>query len=699
MSGRHLPVIALAATLAVGTALAAAQGEGELRALFSHQAAIRAERGGLVRLPLPPQVLALCSADLRDLRVFDARERELPFLVDSGRRPDEAIAVRRTFTPRVLGLSREQSEPEGRQLLTREIYAIEAPSGPPEGEHWELVFDVHWARFVREVRVSHGPAQQGEQVLASGSIFRLDAETERVRLPLLPLPARKLRVELSGAEEFYLEPSFRFESARNLDALERSSVRLDESAREQRDGLTVITLERPGGIVPDLLRVDTATGSFSRRLRVWDERPGGADALLGGGRVFRVAVDPPVDRLELGLAPARGAALRVEVEDGDSPPLEKLRFFAVVRRPVLVFELADAGVATLRFGGGRTRAPRYDLAALRLGPSRALRGAPAEGAARLHDPELLVEARLGAVGPSPFYTDTPALAFARRPGATVDARAWSHRRPVTLEPSPEGLARLPLAIEDVAHARADLADVRVVDDAGHQWPYLLQADAHREEVLLLSGPPETRRKVSRYTLELPAAPLRLDGVILRTSAPYLDRAYELEATLDGGRREVIARGRIEVDARDPRPIRISFAPRHVRELELAVEDGDDAPLRFEEARGRARLPELFLVAPIGRYDLLLGNPDVAPPSYELVRVRELVLAARSGVAEAGALEANPAYTLAARLGGEDGPSPLLRTAALWAVLLIAVAVLALVTLRVARRESPPADAPAGDEQA
>jgi len=110
----------------------------------------------------------------------------VPFLVDSGRRPDQVVKVERTFEPRVLGLSREQSEPEGRPVLTRETYAIEAPPAPPENAHWELVFDVHRTRFVRQVRVLNGPSGEAEQALAQGAIFRLDAETEHLRLTVDP---------------------------------------------------------------------------------------------------------------------------------------------------------------------------------------------------------------------------------------------------------------------------------------------------------------------------------------------------------------------------------------------------------------------------------------------------------------------------------------------------------------------------------
>lgn len=71
------------------------------------------------------------------------------------------------------------------------------------------------------------------------------------------------------------------------------------------------------------------------------------------------------------------------------------------------------------------------------------------------------------------------------------------------------------------------------------------------------------------------------------------------------------------------------------------------------------------MAPEGGYSLLLGNPDVPAPRYELERVRDVVLAASNNAAEAGPLEANPEYSLRARLGGEDGASGLLQTGLVW----------------------------------
>jgi hypothetical protein len=106
----------------------------------------------------------------------------------------------------------------------------------------------------------------------------------------------------------------------------------------------------------------------------------------------------------------------------------------------------------------------------------------------------------------------------------------------------------------------------------------------------------------------------------------------------------------------PRPPRIPFLPQRVQELELRIDDGDDAPLQFVEANARAWISEFFLVATRGSYDLLIGDPDASPPRDELERMRDVVLAVAAAEAQADPLEPNPAFSLAARLRGEDGPA-------------------------------------------
>lgn len=689
-----------AAALAVATLAFPASGASPaaLKRLFPQEAPLAAEQPGLMRLVLPPAVIKACRPNLSDLRVFDVRGREVAYLVDS-HALDEVLEVTESFDSTVRGLRRDVQEPERGPGLYTEIYQIEAPPEDPAEGTWDLVFQVPRGRFVREVTVRQGGAEGSEVVVGGEPLFRLDSRTQRTRFSLPPISRQPLFVEITGKEGAYLEPRFRFESGRRLEPPRAGVVALEELSRERVEGKTVIELARPSGLVPDRLQVETITGSLSRRVSVWDEQPGRADLRIAQGTVYRLAGRQRLSNLRLRLRPARGDSLRVEIEDGDSPPLEDLRFSAIIRRPVLVFELpADARGAvtgTLRFGGGRALRPRYDLTALRLGAGRLLEGLPAEAAVLIHDAAEIPFVTLGELRANPSFDATPALAFAMHAGASLDPRSFSHRRPVFIVPSVEGLSRLRLSPEDTAQARADLGDLRIVDGESRQWPYLMKRDAGSEAVALEPIETESRKRRSRYRLALPVAPLRLDRLELRTDTPFFDRSYRLVTIGANGEERVLSQGRIVKQARKPRPARITFPPQPIDGLELIVEDGDDAPLRFRSLSARVRLPELFLAAPEGPYALLMGHPELPAPHYELERVRDVVLAVKSRHATPGLLEPNPVYSVAARLSTEDGLGGFVKTWLVWGVLLAAVAVLAILTQRVARQEPIPGDTSEG----
>lgn len=687
--------LAVLATLAlcgfVGAAAAEPETSGGLSSLLESEATISAEAPGLVRLVLPPGVIQGCRPDLSDLRVFDPAGGEVPFLVDS-LRLDERLEVTETFDGEMRGLRRDLAEPERGPATTSEHYDIAPPPREPRAGTWDLVFDARPERFVREVTVTQ-TGEKGDQTLLSAEpVFRLDGQTRRMRLPLPPLGTGTLRVEISGKEGFYLEPRLRFESGRRIGATERSGVLLEEVARVKAEGRTIVVLARPSGLVPAWLRVETRTGTLRRPIAVFDELQGGGDLRLGTGTLYRLA-GGDVMNLLVYLRPARGATLRVEIEDGDSPALEGLRVEAVIRQPALVFELpgdARGGASgTLRFGGGRVRRAYYDLASLAARAGQT--GDQAEVAARLAEGSWLPLATLGPVRSNPGFDRTPALAFAMHPGATLDPRLFSHRRGLAITPSDEGLSRISLGAEDAALVRPDLADLRIIDDDSRQWPYLASKRARRMDVALTVEEARSERRRSHYRLTLPESPLRVESVALRSEAPFFDRRYELRAEHEDGRSRIVREGRLVKQALRPGPVEIGLPGEPVSSLTLVIDDGDDAPLTFSGVTAEVLLPEVFVVAPQGTYRLLLGNPDVPAPRYELERVRDVVLAASSNAAEPGALEPNPEYSLRARLAGEDGPSGMLRTGLVWGVLLLAVAVLAALTLRVMREAPPPDD--------
>jgi hypothetical protein len=256
-------IIICAAALGAVVSRAWAKPPVELPRLFSHEADIAADRAGLVRLVLPSEVLAACRSDLSDLRIFDSGGKEVAYLLDSGR--GVGVAATESFRAEVVGLKRESSEPEDGPPMSREVYEIVAPPRPPETGRWDLVFDALPPRFVREVEVAvTGSGGVEGALLARAPLFRLDRDTHRARIPLPPFSAETLSVTIEGKEGFYVEPTFRFESARVFDELKRAVVPLREVSRARRDGKTVVELARPSGLVPDQLRIETSTGSFNR---------------------------------------------------------------------------------------------------------------------------------------------------------------------------------------------------------------------------------------------------------------------------------------------------------------------------------------------------------------------------------------------------------------------------------------------------
>ena len=677
----------LAAALFPTPARPAEPARADLRSLFPNRAELFVDEPGLSRLPLPPEVLAACQADLADLRIVDRSGREVAYLVDGGPPPDTAFEELLTYRPRLLATARQTEQRESAPDLRRETYELSLPEGEPRG--WDLVLETTRARFVRRFELLSVAAGRDPEAIAEGSLFRLPGRRqENMRLALPLLAADRLVLILEGEDDEFLEPAFRFEARRALAEPEALRVALEVRASRSRDGRTVVELDRPRGLVPDRLALSTATGSFNRRVEVWDEGPGAGAEPLGSGILYRLEGTAGAERLRLPLEAARGESLRVVIDDGDSPPLERLVFQAVLRRPSLVFSLAKTGggeaAGHLLYGGARAFRPRYDLAGLLSAERRRLSGEPARVGVELRDADRLGRARLGPPEANPWWDPAPALAFAMRPGAAIAAWPFAYRRPVPVPRTDEGLLRLRLDPETVARSRPGLEDLRLVDVEGRQWPYLLDRSGTTERLPLTVAGPETRGGSSIYALGLPASPLRIRGLLVDSPAPYFDRAFELRGTLAGGGRRdrVLLQGRLVRRPEKPGEVVVDFDREPVESLELRVVDGDDPPLELSAVEARVPLPELFFAAPEGDYALLFGNPEAGRPRYELEGVRDLVLAVDATAVRAGELVESPGRGPFARFRGEGGWQQVL----LWAAIILAVALLTWITLRLARQD-------------
>ena len=677
--------LGLTGCLLLGLADGTLASQPNLKTLFPLQADLNIEGDGLARLPLPPAVLSECRPDLSDLRVFDSEGREVPYLIDSGSHFEFDLEVQQRTAALILEVTREETRRDEGPPIRAESLLLAVPEQVPNAGHWDLVFSIRQSQTVRRVSLTAiGPSGVEEPLVPSTSIWRLQSpnrENLRVVLPALAPEVQKLQLRLEGEEPFYLNPDLAFESSRTLERSRRTEVPLQEVGRSRIDGKTIIDLERPRGLVPDRLLVNSTTPNFDRTFEVWDEGPGRSDAKLGHSELFRLQSTFTVEKTEFNVGTPLGNRLRIVVFDGDSPPLEDLQFVAVFSGPALLFSLPHGeskATGTLRFGGGRAFQPHYDLASLRP-RSLPVSGESAELVVGLYDRAALARVTLGITEPNPVFDASPALEFAMRPGAVLDQRPFAYRRQLDVQPSSEGLNRLQLDLQDLAHVASGLDDLRIVDAESKQWAYLLEESAGLLRVSLPVGKATTKKRLTHYPLILPTAPVTLTHLVVDSSIPFFDRPFSLVAELGETERE-IAQGRLKRRRGDPRPLVIPLANERVDSLVLIVDDGDDAPLTIRSVEASFPVPEIFFAAPTGNYDLLLGAEEVSAPRYELATVRDVVLALESSPVAVSSLEKNPSFSALSGWSSSTGLQRIL----FWIALGLAVLVLGTMTYRLAR---------------
>ncbi len=645
-------MIALLAVLAVGA---------DLTRVFPREAEVQSEPG-LSRVPLTSDVLSACQPDLSDLRLFDLAGREVPYVIDSGDSHD----VRDSVQLKIGKVNREETPRHDNPSVYRE--SIDT-SAPPDGS-WTLIFDTPLKEMIRTIVVTAVSKSGVATELVKGTLFRLPLmQSERLSIPIHVSGAERLVIVLDGAADGYVQPTItavRRTVYGGTDFLDVPLTRVDEEHAGKR---SIVRYTRPPGIVPSSIELTSSTDLYSRPVRVIDEGQAIADRMLATGRIFHIHGYLEVVEAELSLRPARGDRLRIEIDDGDSPPLQQVAVSARVRQPVIVFN-ATAPKYTLRFGGGRARRPVYDVSGLIA--------ADTNGAAQLLTAKV---ARLLPPHDAEGFDAKPALAFAMHAGGKVDVSLFTHRALVSVAPSADGLSAVFLPASIATLARADLGDVRIVDKRSQQWPYLVGPTPllERRDLTITAA---TDKRVTRYALADTFAPMRIDRVELDIPSAYMDREASLVAKDMSDREQVLATPRLVRRADDPSGtlVTIAFAPALVKALTLVVQDKDDAPLAITSASARHVSQKLFVAAGRGSYVLLVGNADVTRPNYELEAARDTVLAVTADEAILSELSKNPDYRAASTLAaGEHGLQIVL-----WIIIALAVLILGGVTLRLAK---------------
>jgi uncharacterized protein DUF3999 len=600
---------------------------------------------------------------LRDLRFYDAAGQEVPYLLvgPPAREPEWRHASALLQVP-----------------PTKKQSGFEADLGA-EATVDRIRLDGALAPFLKRVALDgSGDRAHWARLVPEATLFDLpDSGLRQLELGFAPGRFRYLRLTWDDASSARVAAP-RAVLARVVSPDAATSPALSTPAaferRASEPGTSRFCVRLPGPALPVVaLRLSVAGGNLSRRAHVGEARLSGGEAapVRLGEAVLRRAVRDVLaaDALRIPIDAPATAQLELEVDDGDNPPLDLVGVEAeLAELPFVYLDSESGGTLVARWGRTNLDAPRYDLESARERASREAAPLGAWGEARP------AAAEAEAAGPSVLPSLGPAL----------DIAPFRYAR--TLGDAPPGLVAVPLDAAVLAHSEGrlsgDFADLRIVDAAGRQLPYLLD---RRPEPLVVPLPEPVREQsppgryaagTSVYRLALPYAELPEARLVLRTTARVFSREVQLlvEPLPDELRkrrgdavRPVASATWRHADPDGAAPALTLSLPTLPRsELLLAVAEGDNSPLPL--AAPELLLPSwhvrFFRPGP-GELRVLYGRRGIPPPRYDLTLLAPSVLA--SAARETALAGERPR---AASAGSE-----ILTPRTFWALMLGAVVVL------------------------
>ncbi len=629
-------------------------------------------------LVLSPELMAGARPGLADVRLVDAAGREVPYAVD--RRADR------------------------RRDAVREGTLADTRIRPKESTEWivdlgaSAAFDTIELRipgdgFAKRIRIETSADRESWRTLrADAGVFERPWAGGRVRhtdIPLEePVEARYLRLTADDRKSSSVSLVGIRTTLRRAVPGESWSLTAKAADAPAGGGRSLYRLDLPPGLPVERNELQADDPAFARRVLLLEQGAGGAGrAVLGEGRLYRIRLDDAElsgeSRSFAVRPPATGGALFLEIENGDSPPLRRVRVTASGPAVRLLFPAPDGPLA-LYSGNASVRAPAYDLEDLREALSLGSGYAAAEAGRAVENPKFRIP---------------PPLAFAAPAGAPLGAEAWRMSRRLEL-PGAEDIYAVTLTAEDLRALRGDFGDLRVVDGQERQIPYVLETDA-ADLACPLGIEPDAKGSgakagTSRYRLTLPAVPegsegaagdVSVRGLRLDAAEPFFSRPARVidpkQVDPRAGPRVLYAGTLARSPGGRGGPIYLPFAARVGGELILEIDEGDNAPLTLKEASLLARAPRIVFkwkAAGEAACRMLLGNPSATAPQYDLATLRGEVLSYEAMPAKPGPLEPNPDYRR--KLGDVfRGAPPALW---LWGALGLSVLILLALTVRLLR---------------
>ncbi|MEJ2108458.1 MAG: DUF3999 family protein [Acidobacteriota bacterium] len=613
-----------------------------------------------------PMVIA--TGGLSDFRIYDASNREIPYLFILPPKPDaewlDGMLSPMAPTETTSGFQIDL----GRSLLVDRLFLSGIPAPFVKRCTLEASDDEwNWIRLrsdstvfdLPEVGLRNLEIEFAEREYRHFRIVWDDEGSERIPMP----HSVSARLVSAGSLAPQLEVPLQFERRESEPTISRYRIKLPGPQLPIR----AIKLSVKGGNVLRQARISEG------RLDRGDMRP----VTIGTATLRReMQGDLSAAQLSIKIMPPREATVELVIEDGNNPPLEISKISAVFAYlPWIYFESPGEGLLTARYGYSKLSAPKYDLEAARLSAARSQTLEAQWGEVRENQAETAI-----------YKDDTISTE-----GSEIDLKLFGYIR--RIQSGSFGLNVLPLDAAVLAHSSTK--DLRIVSDNGNQIPYLterldepLSLDLPQLEKISISLP-ETRDVYARtgtrslYLLHLPYRNLPEAQLVFTTSSRVFRRhmSVRIEKNPYNERQEswshTIAQGTwMHSDPEiGPPPLSLELPSLNSKDLLIVVEEGDNQPLPITSVRLLLPSYQLrFFRGNDAELSLVYGSSALLPPNYDLA-----ILTPRLTGAAAEEVSMGPEAAIA----GEEETS--LTPTFFWVILIVSVVVLSGLIVRLVKK--------------
>ncbi len=549
---------------------------------------------GVFRFSLPAATLEACRLGLEDLRLFDDRGRELPFLIERPIESRPPILPARNF---------KASQKAETTVLTMDTLT----DRPTRALNLMTPAD----KFQKTVKLEGSTNGTTWTTLVQGEpIFRELSGTRRLLLEFPPAPYEKLRVTIdepagglrisfSGAEIHTAPNEPRETELLNLTVVERENSGTATKLK-LRSSLTSFNLAD--------LEIQTSDPSFIRLVRLMAPARNGSqiqETEIWRDTIYRLPVADYSAAAKLNISPnlpVIGRDLTLVIDNNKQPPLNITGITAKRHSVNLIVLASTAGKHYLLSGNPSAALPSYDLAGLR-------------GTVK---PETIKSLAVSALQANPGNRSQPTAS-----AADPNTGNWRYRK--RLELTGGEIYEVELDLDILTHAQRSLHDLRITRE-GKVIPYAIQSGPGLNSVtptVALENDIQAKG-ASVWSIKLPRAGLPLSQLECTTKANVFKRFMTLAEPRrdERGRLQNITLGSAEwIRVSDQEAGRLSMTIAHSPQTDrllLTTENGNNPAIPLENFQ--CWYPRTFIVfkaSPGAATYLYYGNADAVAPAEKL----------------------------------------------------------------------------------